>query len=70
MESRFNVKGQLTIPASAREHLGIKPGDRVKIFLHPDGSVVLRAKLPPSVIKGMFAGRVDKPVPVQQMKRE
>ena len=41
----------------------------VKWAFHPDGSVVLRPKLPASAIKGMFAGRVDKPVPVEQMRR-
>jgi AbrB family looped-hinge helix DNA binding protein len=69
MESALNSKGQLTIPKAAREYLRISPGDRVKIFLHPDGSVVLRPKLPPSAIKGIFAGRVNEPVPVEQMRR-
>jgi len=41
MESAITVKGQPTIPKAIREHLRLKPGDRVKFFLHPDGSVVL-----------------------------
>ncbi|MBZ5687433.1 MAG: type II toxin-antitoxin system PrlF family antitoxin [Acidobacteriia bacterium] len=40
MESAITVKGQATIPKSIREHLGLHPGDRVKFFVHPDGSVV------------------------------
>ena len=40
MESTITVKGQATIPKPARDHLGLKPGDRVKFFVHPDGSVV------------------------------
>ena len=39
MESAITVKGQATIPKSIREHLGLHPGDRVKFFVHPDGSV-------------------------------
>lgn len=62
MESTLSLKGQLTLPKAAREHLKIGPGDRVKIFLHPDGTVVLMHKRPSTSIKGMFTGRVGKPV--------
>jgi AbrB family looped-hinge helix DNA binding protein len=48
MESAITVKGQATIPKPIRKHLGLQPGDRVKFFVHPDGSVVLLPKLPPS----------------------
>jgi AbrB family looped-hinge helix DNA binding protein len=67
MESSLTSKGQMTIPKVAREHLKVRPGDRVKIFLHPNGTVVLIPKLPVSAIKGMFAGRVKKPVSVEEM---
>ena len=68
MESSLTSKGQMTIPKLARKHLKVRPGDRVKIFLHPDGTVVLLPKLPVSSLKGMFAGRVDRPVSVEDMK--
>jgi hypothetical protein len=32
MESALTVKGQATIPKAIREHLHLKPGDRVKFF--------------------------------------
>jgi AbrB family looped-hinge helix DNA binding protein len=67
MESSLTSKGQMTIPKVAREHLKVRPGDRVKIFLHPNGTVVLIPKLPVSAIKGMFAGRVKKPVSIEEM---
>lgn len=35
MESAITVKGQATIPKAIREHLALKPGDRVKFFVHP-----------------------------------
>jgi AbrB family looped-hinge helix DNA binding protein len=41
MEAAITTKGQATIPKAIREHLRLKPGDRVKFFLHPDGTVVL-----------------------------
>ncbi len=46
MESAITVKGQATIPKAIRDHLGLKPGDRVKFFIHPDGHVVLLPKRP------------------------
>jgi AbrB family looped-hinge helix DNA binding protein len=57
MESAITSKGQATIPKAIREHLGLKPGDRVKFFLHPDGSVVLLPKLPASALRGMLESR-------------
>jgi antitoxin PrlF len=57
MESAITSKGQATIPKAIREHLGLKPGDRIKFFVHPDGSVVLLPKLPVSVLRGIVAGR-------------
>jgi antitoxin PrlF len=54
VESAITSKGQATIPKSVREHLGLKPGDRVKFFVHPDGSVVLLPKRPASILRGMI----------------
>jgi antitoxin PrlF len=57
MESAITSKGQATIPKAIREHLGLKPGDRIRFFVHPDGSVVLLPKLPASALRGMIARR-------------
>ncbi len=57
MESAITIKGQATIPKPIREHLRLKPGDRVKFFIHPDGSVVLLPKLPASALRGMLTPR-------------
>jgi antitoxin PrlF len=54
MESALTVKGQMTIPKAIREHLRLKPGDRVKFFVHPDGTVVLLPKLPASALRGII----------------
>jgi antitoxin PrlF len=67
MESAITVKGQATIPKPIREHLGLHPGDRVKFFVHPDGSVVLLPKLPASAIRGMVKSRNARPVTTEQM---
>jgi antitoxin PrlF len=57
MESAITSKGQATIPKAIREHLGLKPGDRLKFFLHPDGSVVLLPKRPASILRGIVKSR-------------
>ena len=54
MESTITVKGQATIPKAVRQHLKLKPGDRVKFFVHPDGSVVLLPKVPAARLRGML----------------
>ncbi len=67
MESALTSKGQMTIPKAARDHLNVGPGDRIKLFLHPNGSVVLIPKQPASTVRGMFAGRVSQPVSLEEM---
>ena len=67
MESAITVKGQATIPKSIREHLGLQPGDRVKFFVHPDGSVVLLPKLSASAVRGIVKSRNRRPVTTEQM---
>lgn len=57
MESAITAKGQTTIPKRVREHLRLAPGDRVKFFIHPDGSVAILPKLPVSALRGMAKAR-------------
>ena len=61
MESAITTKGQATIPKAVREHLRLKPGDHVKFFVHPDGSVVLLPKLPVSTLRGIVKSRRRRP---------
>ena len=57
MESAITTRGRVTIPKPIREHLGLKPGDRIKFFVHPGGSVVLLPKLPVSALRGIVRPR-------------
>ncbi len=66
VESAITKKGQATIPKTVREHLHLKPGDRVRFFLHPDGSVVLLPKLPVTALRGMIKRR-GAPVTIEDM---
>jgi antitoxin PrlF len=67
MESAITVKGQATIPKAIREHHGLRPGDRVKFFVHPDGSVVLLPKLLVTALRGMLKTRRRRPVTTDEM---
>jgi len=66
MESAITGKGQATIPKVIREHLGLKPGDRVKFFIHPDGSVVLLPKVRASTMRGIVKAP-PRPVHIEDM---
>ena len=66
MESALTSKGQATIPKAIRDHLGLKPGDRIKFFIHPDGSVVLLPKLPVSTLRGIVRPQ-HQPLTVEEM---
>src|SRR5882724_1812456 len=67
MESAITIKGQATIPKAIREYLGLRPGDRIKFFLHPNGSVVLLPKLPASALRGLIKPR-EPPVTIEEIQ--
>jgi len=66
MESTLTSKGQATIPKDVRDYLKLKPGDQVKFFKHPNGTVVLLPKLPASAMRGMIK-RKGRAVTVEEM---
>ncbi len=67
MQSTITVKGQTTLPKPVRDHLGLKPGDRVKFFIHPNGTVVILPMLPVSSLRGMLRRPGRKPVTIEEM---
>jgi AbrB family looped-hinge helix DNA binding protein len=68
MESALSIKGQVTIPKAIREHLKVGPGDRVKFFVHPDGTVVILPKLPVSSLRGILASKTGRRATLEQME--
>ena len=58
MQSALTVKGQATIPKPIRDHLGLKPGDKVKFFIQPDGRVVILPVVPITALKGFLKSKV------------
>jgi AbrB family looped-hinge helix DNA binding protein len=69
MESALSIKGQTTIPKTIREHLRLKPGDRVKFFVHPDGSVVILPKMPTSTLRGVASSLRRRPATLEEMHK-
>lgn len=66
MESIITAKGQTTIPKAIRDHLRLKPGQRVKYFIHPDGTVVLLPTVPVTALRGIVPAR-GRPVTLEEM---
>lgn len=68
MESAITVKGQATIPKPIRDHLRLKPGDKIKFFIHPNGSVVLLPQVPVSSLRGILKKSRRRPVTIEEMR--
>lgn len=66
MEATLSSKNQATIPKSVREYLNLKPGDRFKFFLQPDGAVVILPKVRTARLKGSVP-KLSRPVSVDEM---
>ena len=43
MATRLTSKGQVTIPKSIRDRLGVKPGDEVEFVANEAGPVIVRS---------------------------
>jgi len=54
MESALTSKGQITIPKELRDKLHLAPGDKVKFFLHPNGTLIVLPKRPASSLRGIL----------------
>jgi antitoxin PrlF len=66
VESTLSSKNQVTIPKLVREYLNLKPGDRFKYFLQPDGTVAILPKIPISRLKGSVP-KLNRPISVEEM---
>lgn len=63
-------KGQITIPKSVREHLGVKPGDRVDFVVEESGRVVVEPfSTDVRELAGMLRRHGRKPVSLEEMER-
>jgi antitoxin PrlF len=60
-------KGQITMPLSVRNALGLRPGAKVDFVPEGDGFKLVPLKTDVTTLKGRFAGRVAKPVSIKAM---
>ena len=65
LQSPPKAKLRFRRPSAIISHL--KPGDRVKFLVHPDGTVVLLPKIPVSALRGMLKSR-RAPVTIDEMR--
>jgi len=65
-ESTVTTKGQTTIPKAIREHLGLKPGAKVKFFVGHDGRVFMLPVRPIGELRGI-AKYDGPPVSIEEM---
>jgi AbrB family looped-hinge helix DNA binding protein len=65
--STLTSKGQTTIPKDIRDRLGLKPGDKIKFMVNPDGSVTLvAANLSVRQLRGILP-RPERPATIEEM---
>jgi AbrB family looped-hinge helix DNA binding protein len=55
--STLTSKGQATIPKEMRDRFGLKPGDRLKFFAHPDGHIAVLPARPITELRGIARNR-------------
>lgn len=60
-------KGQITLPLAVRAMLGLVAGQKVDFVPEGDSFRVVALRLDAPSLKGRFAGRVAKPVSLEEM---
>ena len=66
--STLTSKGQTTIPKGIRDHLHLRPGDRIDFVIDDRGDVHVRpAVVNLSELKGMLQDKVRKPLSIDEM---
>jgi antitoxin PrlF len=64
----LTTKGQTTIPKEVREHLGLRPGDRMRFSIGADGRVLLEAAtLSVRDLRGILP-KPTRPVSLEEME--
>jgi len=64
----LSSKGQMVIPKSLREQLGLKPGDSVDFIVQENGDVLIRpAAQDVQKLKGILHRAGRKPVSIEEM---
>ena len=68
--AKLTSKGQMVVPKSIRERLGLHPGDRLDFVVQDDGNVLIRpATENVDRLKGLLRRPGRPSVTVEEMKR-
>jgi antitoxin PrlF len=63
-------KGQITMPQSVRQSLGLQAGDKIDFVPDEEGGFkVIALRKDVNILRGRFAGRVARPVSLQAMEK-
>lgn len=65
--STITSKGQITLPRDVRQALGLGVGDKVDFVEAEGGFKIVPLRKDVRGLKGKFAGRVKRPVTIQEM---
>lgn len=66
------AKGQITLKQAVLEHLGVRPGERVRVTLLPEGRIELRpagTSTPISRLRGVLRRDGQAAVSIEEMQR-
>jgi AbrB family looped-hinge helix DNA binding protein len=69
---KLTAKSQVTISKDLRQHLGIKPGEKVDVMKNSDGSLKVVAARPTGSIEsfiGMLAGKTTKKASIEEINQ-
>ncbi len=67
--STITSKGQITIPAEVRKHLGVAQGDKLSFVIADDGTIEIKAATYPDVASlAGAAGTLPEPMSWDQMR--
>lgn len=66
--STITSKGQVTVPKEIREHLRLKPGDRIDFVKGRTGSITLKAiDTDVRSLRGILKSKRRKPLSIEEM---
>ena len=66
--STVTTKGQITLPRDVRKALALDAGDKIDFVAVEGGFKLVPLRKDVRAVKGRFAGRVDRPVTIDEME--
>ncbi len=68
LSSTVTSKGQVTVPKAIREHLRLKPGDRIDFIVGRTGNITMRAvDTDVRSLRGILKSKRKEPLSIEEM---